>query len=103
MVLLLFYFEKFALNGLEKLWIHYGKGNTAAYIPLHDVFQKLGPEFCRSLLKSHIGTGCDYLSKVGTKKSAMLADPKKNLKTFGEGVSLTEEQIDEAEKYLAKV
>ena len=46
----------------------------------------------------HIVRSCDYLSKVGTKKRA-----ETNLRTFGEGVSLTQEQLDEAEKYLVNV
>ena len=80
-----------------------GKGKIAGYIPLHEMFSKLGYKYCRSILKAHLETGCNYLSKVGTKKSALVAYPATNLKTFGEGVSLTEEQIDEAEKYLGNV
>ena len=78
-ILLLFYIENFKQYGLEKLWIHFGKQKTKSYIPLHEIYEKFGADYCRSLLKCHIGTGCDYLSKVGTKKSAINAEPNKNL------------------------
>ena len=89
--------------GLKRLWIHFGKGNKACYIPIHHIFNKMGYLFCRSLLKSHIGTGCDYLSKVGTKESAPVAEPDSKLKKFGEAVSLIEKQVTEAELYLVDV
>ena len=102
-VLLLFYFSDFKSLGLQKMWIHYGKGKKIGYLPLHDLFDKMGHQFCRALLKCHLGTGCDYLSKIGTKKSALAANPKQNLSSFGEPVNLTEEQISEAEEYLVDV
>jgi len=85
------------------MWIHYGKGEKSGYLPLHQMFEELGPQFCRVLLKCNLGTGCDYLSKIGTKKSALAAEPKKILKLFGEPVTLTEEQISAAERYLVDV
>ena len=65
---------------MEKLWIHFGKQKTKAYIPLHKIYEKFGAEYCKLLLKCHIGTGCDYLSKVGTKKSTINSEPHKKLK-----------------------
>ena len=40
----------------------------------------MGYSFCRNLLKGHLRSGCDYLSKVGTKKSAVVAKPDSQLK-----------------------
>ena len=85
------------------MWIHYGKGKKIGYLPLHDLFDKLGHQFCRALLKCYLGTGCDYLSTVGTKKSALAANPEQNLPFFGEPINLTEAQISEAEEYLMDV
>jgi hypothetical protein len=102
-VLLLYYMKDFKVSGLKKLWIHFGKGKTACYLPIHEMYNFLGPSYCKNLLKSHLGTGCDYLSKIGTKKSALFADPCKNLSSFGESNIITDEEITEAEKYLVRV
>ena len=55
------------------------------------------------LLKCHLGSGCDYISKIGTKHSALNADPVTHLKSFGEYPTLDEQQIREAEKYIIRV
>ena len=57
--------------GLEKLW----KGRQKRYIPIHHVYSNLGEYYCENLLRCHLGTGCDYISKDGTKKSALKANP----------------------------
>lgn len=55
------------------------------------------------MLAAHIGTGCDYLIKVGTKLGALNAIPEKYLLNFGTGHSLDEEQIEACETYLVNV
>ena len=55
------------------------------------------------LFKCHLGSGCDYISKIGTKHSALNADPVTHLKSFGEYPMLDEHQIRKAEKYLVNV
>ena len=67
------------------------------------IYSKLGIDFCKSLLKAHIGTGCDYLSKVGTKLSAMRANPELTLANFGDSSILNEQQTQIAEQYLVNV
>ena len=102
-VYLLFYMNVFRDNGLEELWMAVGTGERRTFLPMHRLADKLGPRLCKALLKAHIGTGCDYLSKVGTKKAALLAQPESNLAAFGESAVLDEHQINEAEYYLVRV
>ena len=54
------------------------------------------------LLAAHIGTGCDSLSKVGTKLAALNAIPEMFLEGFGTR-ELDEIQIKKCEEYLVKV
>ena len=74
-VYLLLYFKEFAELGLKKLWIAAGIGDKRRYIPIHHLFTKFGETFCKILLKGHLGSGCDYITKIGTKHSALNADP----------------------------
>ena len=102
-VLLLFYMKTFKLMGLSELYMCIGIGDKVRKLPLHLLHIKLGDVFCKALLKMHLGTGCDYLSKVGTKYSGLNAKPELNLLSFGESANLDESQVDEAEKFLVMV
>ena len=55
------------------------------------------------LLATHIGTGCDYLSKIGTKLGALNAIAEKILVGFGTGQALGHQQIKAGEQYLVNV
>ena len=88
---------------MRKLWVVAGTGDKKRYISIDRIFEIFGEEFCKVLLKLHIGTGCDYISKVGKKRNALKADPVQRLKNFGEYPILDDIQIKEAEKYLIKV
>jgi len=103
LVLLVHYFEELNQNGLEQLWLEIGTGSNKVLLPVHILCQKLGKDQCRNLLKVHLGTGCDYLSKLGTKKSALAVQPANYLDTFGVSDSLDEYQLGQAEKFLVKV
>ena len=83
--------------------IQIGLGDNKRLLPVHRLHSRLGDEFCKSLLKCHLGTGCDYISKIGTKYSALQAQPDLYLRNFGESGMLDSEQIKNAEKYLVKV
>ena len=102
-VYLLSYFKEFAELGLKKLWIAVCIGDKRRYIPIHHLFTTFGETFCKILLKCHLGSGCDYISKISTTHSALNADPVTHLKSFGEYPMLDEHQIRKAEKYLVKV
>ena len=69
--------EKFLRERLQKLWIRNGTGDHTRYLPIHIMYENLGTSFCFVLLKTHISTGCDMTSKVGTKESAIKVKPDK--------------------------
>ena len=79
------------MERLQKLWIRYGTGDHARYLPIHIMYENLGANFCSVPLNAHNLTGCDMTSKVGTKESAR----------FGS----TEEInfLRQSEEYLVKV
>ena len=103
LVLLIHNFSRFKSEGLQKMWLRIEKKEAQRFIPIHTVTDKLGPSITQVLLKAHLGTGCDYLSKIGTKHGALKASPEKFLQSFGEGDILTDDQIIKAEQYLVKV
>ena len=54
------------------------------------------------LLAARIGSGCDTLSKIGTKLAALNAIPEMYLKGFGQG-ELNKALIRKREEYSVKV
>ena len=74
LVLLINYFFHFLSRGVQQLWIKYGLGDKTCYIPIHTLAQRLGKDMCGMLLKSHVLTGCDVTSKLGTKGNALKAN-----------------------------
>ena len=68
--------------GLERLWIRVGNGERRRFIPIHTLHAKLPSSLVKVLLPAYIGTGCDYLSKLGTKHGALKADPARYLYDF---------------------
>ena len=99
-VYLLYYMHYLSRNETVQVWTAFGKGSNASFLPIHFMYKKLGHNFCKCFLKVHIGTGSDYISKVGTKKSALKANPVANLNSFGETPFLDDSQVKEAERYL---
>ena len=93
LVLILFYVKKFSRHGLRELY-QKGQGSDKKC----DLYSRLTmstnieEQFCRTLLRAHLGTGTDYLSKIETKKSSLNANPEVVLKEFGEKLSLDKQQ-----------
>ena len=46
----------------------------------------------------HLGTGCDYLNKIGTKHAALNANPENYLSNFCKGLELSVDEISKAEE-----
>ena len=61
------FFEK----GLQEMWVEFGTGEHRRKIPLHCLHAKLGEHFCNILLKAHVMSGNDVVSKIGTKYAAI--------------------------------
>ena len=99
-VLLLHYVNVFMKNGLKKILILYGTGNTRRFIPVHKIYEKLGNSVSSVILKAHILTGCDLTSKIGTKERALKAYAESFLQTFGNPDSLTHEDYSLGSSHL---
>lgn len=58
--------------GLEQLWIVFGQGVHTSWIPVHDLFEAIGPSKANALPFFHAFTGCDVVSafRGKDKKSA---------------------------------
>lgn len=101
--LLLHYTPYLQALGLQEMWQQYGTGEKRRMLPLHQVVSQLGAPLAKTVIKAHILTGDDCMSKVGTKHAAMVCDPVQYLTNFGETVILSEQDAGQAEKYLVKV
>ena len=102
LVLILHYFKQFKLHGIEKLWIRMGTGASKRLIPIHHLYQRMPRPLVKVLLAAHFGTGCDTLSKLGTKLAALNTIPEMYLKGFGTK-ELDDIQLAKCEEYLVKV
>ena len=96
--LLLHYTPYFQTLGAKEIWQEYGTGKKKRKLPLHQVVSVLDVSLAKTVIKAHILSGDDCMSKVGSKH-----DPVKYLSNFGEESILTEQDISCAEKYLVRV
>jgi len=53
--------------GLQEMWQQYGTGEKRRMLPLHQAVSQLGEPRAKTVIKAHILTGEDCMSKVGTK------------------------------------
>ena len=86
------------------MWQKFGTGEKRRLIPLHDILEKMGESFCKVFLKAHVLTGGDSMSKIGTKKSALVnGNPVEYLLNFAMNKKMYQDEISVAEKYLTRV
>ena len=103
--LLMRYVGVFKSKGLRELWIKYGSGCHVRYIPIHYYHEQLGPQSSSDLIKIHILTGNDLISKLGTKHSAFkqLTESPPELSGFAESDELPDEDVRNIESILCRV
>ena len=89
--------------GLERLWICIGNGENRRFILVRILHENLPSSLVNVLLPAYIGTGCDYLSKFGTKHGALKADPARYLYDFDKHGIQQEDFVRRCEQYLVKV
>ena len=77
-------------------------GEHKRNIPLHTLHIRFGAAFCSILVKVHVLSGNDAVSKVGTKHVALTCNPL-SLTNFADTDSLTTVDISVVERYLVKV
>lgn len=97
--LLLHFTPHFQALGLKEIWQPYGTGEKRRMLPLHQAIAQLKTPLAKTMIKAHILTGDDCMSKVETKHAAVACDPIQYLTNFGE----TEQDEALAEKYLVRV
>ena len=73
--LLLHFTPHFQALGLKEIWYEYGIAEKRHTLPLHRVIAQLGTPLAKTMIKAHILTGDDCMSKVGTKHAAVASDP----------------------------
>ena len=83
LVLMLQNFTKFKPQGIKKIWIRMGSRPTKRLIPIHYLYQRVPRALTEVILASHVGTGCDAISKISTKLDALNATPEVYLAGFG--------------------
>ena len=102
LVLILHYLKRFKSLGVEQIWIQMGAGPHKRLIPIRHLYRRMPRPLTDVILAAHVDTGCDAISRVGTKLAALNAIPEIYLKGFG-SKELDEEQIRDCEAYLVKV
>ena len=55
-------FQNLCKNGLQELWICFGKGEKRRWMPIHLIFSAFGPHKSNALLFFHAFSGCDSCS-----------------------------------------
>ena len=80
-----------------------GVGDKIRFLQLHLLMYKIGVPKCKVIYKGHILTGSDLISKIGSKKSEINANPELYLQRFGEENELSVEAAERAKQYLIKV
>ena len=48
--------------GVQSMWIDFGQGANAQWIPVHELLSAIGPEKANEILYFHAFTGCDVMS-----------------------------------------
>ena len=82
LVVLLRYATTFLQMGLKTLYLKMGTGTSTRFLLVHKLAATLGKKKCDNILKARIATGCDWISKVGTKNKALIKEQL--LDDFGE-------------------
>ena len=99
LVCLLYHSIRWMKEGVCEIWNVRGSRGDSKLYPLHTLCSIIGEDVALQLPAAHSLTGCDTVSKVGTKHAALKALPSVHLENFGTA-ELTEEAIDHAEHFM---
>ena len=95
------YMDEWTRAGLTELWQKYG--HPPRMVPVHSIYSQIGPAVSRNIIKAHIITGNDVLSKIGSKKCAVSSDYLQYLSNLGETTRIPSPQdLQLAENYLVQ-
>ena len=68
-------------------------------LPIHQVPIAIGESKSKALIKAHILSGDDCMSKVASKHAAVMFDPEYFLRGFGETREITEQYFVYADEH----
>ena len=93
------YMHGWTRTGLKELWQKYG--HPPRMVLVHSISTYHGPSTSRNIIKAHIITGNDVVSKIGSKKCAVCVDYLPLLSNLGESTKIPSTQnVQLAEQYL---
>ena len=98
-VILIHFYDYLNNNGLSEFWM---RKSASDIILIHTLVGKLGATKV-VLLAANFITGSDVTSRIGTKLSALKAQPEQYLSKFGQHLPPTTQSFKLAEEYLVKV
>ena len=86
---------------LDEVWVEFG-GEHKPKITCHSLHARFGAAFCSILVKVHVLSDNDAVSKVATKHAALTCNPF-SLTNFAGTDSLSTVAISVVERYIVKV
>lgn len=101
--LLLRHIPHFMTLGLREIWQQFGTGEKRRMLPQHQVVYDLGMSMAKTVIKAHILSGDDCMSKVGTKHAAVVSDPGRYLSCFGGDDIMSDEEQELVDIYLIQL
>ena len=101
--LLLYSIPYFQTLGLKEIWQLYGTDEKRRMLLLHQAVTFLGAPLAKTVIKTHILTGNDCMSKVGMKHASLVSNPVQYLINFRETDILSDQDLELAGKYLVHV
>ncbi|KAH0540188.1 hypothetical protein KQX54_014266 [Cotesia glomerata] len=105
LVMVMYFWKNFEINGLKKLWMEYKCGRSTKIIPVEILVQNYNQSFRQVLPAMHFLTGLFYTSKIGTKLKAIEANSLKYLENFATDVQQWDlgDILKAAETYIVRV
>ena len=87
-------------DGLKELWLEFGIDEKRRLLPLHRMADKMGEPLCHVVVKAHVLTGDDVMSRIGTKLASKQCNPIGYMTEFAEREELPEKESAQVEEYL---
>ena len=99
----IYHYSKLKDCGLQNFWLTSGRGESRSFFPVHSLYEQLPTNVADVLPAVHALTGCNTVSKVGTKSRALKAsfDHYNLIQDFGKA-ALSEDMMISAEKFLLR-
>ena len=96
------HFNQLVYFDLNAFWFVSGRSNSTTVVPIHEWVDQVSADVIDILPTIHALTGCDTMSKIGTKTAALKTAQEygHELLCFFGKRELTDKMIDDADKFL---